>query len=65
MFPYFFQMEQREGGDIFFQDFIQEEIDGAGHGHASEILNFFEGTTVFITGGTGFLGQTIIEKLVR
>ncbi|XP_017110720.1 fatty acyl-CoA reductase wat [Drosophila elegans] len=31
----------------------------------SEILSFYKDKTVFITGGTGFLGKVIIEKLLR
>lgn len=30
----------------------------------SEIGNFFSGKTIFITGGTGFLGQSLIERLL-
>lgn len=31
----------------------------------SEIVEFFNGTTVLVTGGTGFLGKLLIEKLLR
>ena len=31
----------------------------------SEIKQFFKNQTIFITGGTGFLGKLIIEKLLR
>lgn len=31
----------------------------------SNVNNFFNGKTVFITGGTGFLGACLIEKLLR
>ncbi|XP_037297378.1 fatty acyl-CoA reductase 1-like [Manduca sexta] len=30
-----------------------------------EIQQFFSGTTALITGGTGFLGKLLIEKLIR
>lgn len=29
------------------------------------IQKFYNGSTVFITGGTGFIGKLIIEKLLR
>ena len=29
------------------------------------IDSFYNGSTIFITGGTGFLGKVIIEKLLR
>ncbi|XP_076643574.1 uncharacterized protein LOC143353855 [Halictus rubicundus] len=31
----------------------------------SEVAEFYAGTTVLITGGTGFLGKLLIEKLLR
>ncbi|XP_017076106.2 fatty acyl-CoA reductase wat [Drosophila eugracilis] len=31
----------------------------------TDILNFYRDKTVFVTGGTGFLGKVIIEKLLR
>lgn len=31
----------------------------------SAIQKFYEGTSVFVTGGTGFLGKQLIEKLLR
>lgn len=31
----------------------------------SEVANFFLDKNVFITGGTGFLGISVIEKLLR
>lgn len=33
--------------------------------HKSPILDFYRGKTVFITGGTGFLGKLLLEKLLR
>lgn len=31
----------------------------------SEIIEFFENQTIFLTGGSGFLGKVLIEKLLR
>lgn len=31
----------------------------------SEIQNFFQGQTILLTGGTGFIGKVLIEKLIR
>lgn len=31
----------------------------------SQIQKFYEGLNVFITGGTGFMGKILIEKLLR
>jgi hypothetical protein len=32
---------------------------------ASDIPGFFRGRCVFITGGTGFMGKVLVEKLLR
>ncbi len=32
---------------------------------ASEITEWYRGKNVFITGGTGFLGKVLLEKLLR
>lgn len=31
----------------------------------SEIQSFYNGTTVFLTGATGFIGNLILDKLLR
>lgn len=31
----------------------------------SSIIDFFQDTTIFITGGSGFLGIALLEKLLR
>lgn len=31
----------------------------------SEITEFYRNKTVFITGGTGFMGKVLVEKLLR
>ena len=32
---------------------------------SSEIANFYTGQNIFITGATGFMGQVLVEKLLR
>lgn len=31
----------------------------------SEIQSFYKDTTIFLTGATGFMGNLILEKLIR
>jgi len=31
----------------------------------SEIQSFYNGATVFLTGATGFLGNLILDKIIR
>lgn len=31
----------------------------------SEIISFFNNQTVFLTGGTGFVGKVLVEKIFR
>ncbi|KAF2881898.1 hypothetical protein ILUMI_24279 [Ignelater luminosus] len=50
---------EREGDDITVSDMVIPEAE------ASQIEKYFSGSTVFLTGGTGFLGKLITEKLLR
>lgn len=50
-----------EGGDIFIQDFINDLQESP----ESQIQKCFRGSSVLITGGTGFVGKVLIEKLLR
>jgi len=49
-----------EGIDITYRDFLENT-----NVAESEIANFFRGAKVFITGASGFMGQILLEKLLR
>ncbi|KAL1502598.1 hypothetical protein ABEB36_007719 [Hypothenemus hampei] len=49
---------EQQGQDITASDMIQPEED-------SDIKEFYKGSSIFITGATGFLGKLAIEKLLR
>lgn len=44
---------------------LDEEADLLPASKSGEIKGFYSGVNVFITGGTGFLGKVVIEKLLR
>lgn len=50
-----------EGDDITYMD-MAEETEALGD---SEIRKFLAGSTIFLTGGTGFIGKLLVEKLLR
>ena len=41
------------------------EIDGSEDYCNGNIAQFYEGKSIFITGGTGFIGKVVVEKLLR
>lgn len=49
---------------IFTNDDVPREVRLNGI-NASPMRNFYRDKTVFLTGGTGFLGKLFIEKLLR
>ncbi|GBP82272.1 Putative fatty acyl-CoA reductase CG5065 [Eumeta japonica] len=52
---------EKEGGDIIYKHMVDDAqplVD-------SEIQKFYAGATVLVTGGTGFLGKLLLEKLLR
>ncbi|CAH0548643.1 unnamed protein product [Brassicogethes aeneus] len=51
--------EDREGGDITASDMLLPDEE------PSEMKNFYEGSAVFLTGATGFVGKMMLEKLLR
>ncbi|XP_063392481.1 fatty acyl-CoA reductase wat-like isoform X1 [Cydia fagiglandana] len=53
--------EPKQGGDITFMDMI-DEAEARGE---SQIQKFLSGSTILVTGGTGFLGKLLVEKLLR
>lgn len=57
-------MDAREGGDIFAEDFLQD-LNHARDVGPTEIQKFYENSTIFVTGGTGFIGRLLVEKLLR
>ncbi|XP_057664834.1 fatty acyl-CoA reductase wat-like [Diorhabda carinulata] len=48
--------DEREGGDITFADMVVED---------SELLKFYNDSTILLTGATGYLGKLHMEKLLR
>ncbi|XP_028177308.1 fatty acyl-CoA reductase wat-like [Ostrinia furnacalis] len=54
-------LNPKEGGDITYMDMVEEK-ESMGE---SQIQKMFAGSSVFLTGGTGFLGKLLSEKLLR
>lgn len=53
------QVLEKEGGDITFADMVLPKME------SSKIQQFFAGSSIFITGATGFLGKLLMEKILR
>ncbi|KAK9872053.1 hypothetical protein WA026_015303 [Henosepilachna vigintioctopunctata] len=51
--------------DVSVEQRYSEQTSGRSDMKLSEIQKFFVGQTIFVTGGTGFLGKLVIEKLLR
>jgi len=54
----------RMPADIAVMDEFDSNSQSTTH-DLSEIQSFYNGTTVFLTGATGFVGNLILEKLIR
>ncbi|XP_072948546.1 uncharacterized protein [Epargyreus clarus] len=52
---------EKQGGDITYEHMV-DETEALGD---SQIQKLFTGATVLLTGGTGFLGKLLVEKLLR
>ncbi|CAG9834005.1 unnamed protein product, partial [Diabrotica balteata] len=50
-----------------FNDFDHEtiQIQGSENKSLTQIQEFYKNTNIFVTGGTGFLGKLLLEKLLR
>lgn len=58
-------LEQTNGGLVNIKKFedVDERIFATSCN--SKVVEFYHGSSIFITGGTGFIGQLLIEKLLR
>lgn len=59
---------KQQQSDIFMVDFITDGVlfDTKNKDpNRPSIPEFFKGRDVFVTGGTGFMGKVLIEKLIR
>lgn len=54
-------MQTKQGADITASDMVDER-EALGE---SQVQQLFAGSAVFLTGGTGFLGKLLLDKLLR
>lgn len=52
------------GSNLYIEDLVNFD-EPTVSSEKSEIAEFFSRTNVLVTGGTGFLGKLLIEKLLR
>ncbi|XP_034234650.1 fatty acyl-CoA reductase wat-like [Thrips palmi] len=53
-------MDDHEGNDITIEHFLSEHYE-----EESAIARFYAGKVIFVTGGTGFMGTILLEKILR
>ena len=53
------------GGQSYLDDMLNMYADNDLDDENTEITKFYEGLNVLVTGGSGFLGKLLVEKLLR
>ena len=53
------------GGQSYLDDMLNMHADNDLDDENTEITKFYEGLNVLVTGGSGFLGKLLVEKLLR
>lgn len=60
----FFEQKDKMSKEDFLLDWFQKDHT-VSNVQGSEIVEFLKNKNIFITGGTGFLGKLLLEKLLR